>query len=535
MKFARRLAGLVGLVWLCAAGVASASEPSKLLYSRGLVAFHAEKFDEAIKLFDKAVEADPSDSYARYYRGVTRARLGNPEGAVTDLRQVLQEKPDLEQASLDLGIALVETQHFEEALAPLDRTLREAKENDTLAQAALFKGIAHLRLRQVPEAREALAQALARNPDLPAAHYYAGVVAYQDGKLDAATSHFEQVLASRPTSAIGKESATFIERIRHDRSNNYEVFGAVGFQYDSNVVLAANNGGDAQVAFDTLGISHQDDGRATINLGGYYLLGRSDWARLTVGYEFYQSLHFQLHQFDLQQHEPMGQLDLLFKPFHVGATVRYDYYLLELDDFLRQFQLEPYAGVNFGSVGELTVFARILRRDFLKPPDSNAAPGKEGPDYRIRDGWNYAPGITQRFNLFGDPQKALTIGYQYDQDEPENPARYAVEQPRKFAYVGHQVSAGIAWSLPFEVDASAEYAYRTEHYAKPSAIITSGDNEYFGSRRNDSEHHIIVVASRPLTEHLRLNLGYFGLLNQSNKDQFDYDRQIASIALEARF
>lgn len=519
---------VVGWLGLVVAHGALASEASKLLHSRGLVAFHAGKLDEALKLFDQAVEADPSDAYARYYRGVTRARLGNPEGAVQDLEQVVREKPELDQAALDLGIALVETQRFEEALAPLDQVLERAESNDTIAQASLFKGIAHLRLGHIDRARSALDTALARDPSLPAAHYYAGVVAFSDGYLDAAEAHFEAVVAARRDSAIGKESLVFLDRIRDERSNNYELFGAVGFQYDSNVILSANNGDVAQIGEDVLGVSRQDDGRVTVDLGGYYLLGRTDWARLTVGYEFYQSSHFELHDFDLQQHEPMSQLEFIYDRFRVGAIVRYNYYFLDYDDFLRQFNGQPFAGVSFGSFGQLETYTRVLRRDFLQP-DFN------GTDFRLRDGWNFAPGATQRFYLMGDASRSIIIGYQYDQDEPDAPE---AQQPiaRRFAYVGHQASVGLSWFLPFDIDATAEYAYRTEKYADESRyqVSSTGAAEQ-GPRRDDTEHHIILVASRSITEHFGVSLGYFGLFNDSNKSAFDYERHIGSIALEARF
>ena len=37
-------------------------------------------------LFEQAVQADPNDAYALYYRGVTHGRLGDYDAAATDLR-----------------------------------------------------------------------------------------------------------------------------------------------------------------------------------------------------------------------------------------------------------------------------------------------------------------------------------------------------------------------------------------------------------------------------------------------------------------
>ena len=100
------LAALVACLLIAAA--AGAAQHSEQLYSRGLVEFHAGRYADAFRLFDDAVHADPQDVQALYYRGVTGARLGDFRAAVNDLRAVLTMRPDLDQAALELGVALVE-------------------------------------------------------------------------------------------------------------------------------------------------------------------------------------------------------------------------------------------------------------------------------------------------------------------------------------------------------------------------------------------------------------------------------------------
>ena len=57
----------------------------------------------------------------------------------------------------------------------------------------------------------------------------------------------------------------------------------------------------------------------------------------------------------------------------------------------------------------------------------------------------------------------------------------------------------------------------------------------FRERRIDNEHHFTVVASRPILDYLRVRLAYFGTINDSNQNQFQYDRHIASVSLEVRY
>src|SRR5574337_567531 len=109
-------------VMVCAlVATAHASEQSELLYSRGLVEFHAAKYTEALQLFDQAVAADADDPYARYYRGVTQGRLGNFQAAADDLRAVMRAKPDVDQGALELGAALVQIDRAREAIPWLEQ------------------------------------------------------------------------------------------------------------------------------------------------------------------------------------------------------------------------------------------------------------------------------------------------------------------------------------------------------------------------------------------------------------------------------
>jgi Flp pilus assembly protein TadD len=114
----RLVAGLIVSVCLLISTGAGASEQSERLYSRGLVDFHTGRYTQALTLFQRAVDADPDDVYARYYRGVIYARLNDFAAAATDLRRVVAKHPNLAQAKLELGMALVQGRAYQEARGP---------------------------------------------------------------------------------------------------------------------------------------------------------------------------------------------------------------------------------------------------------------------------------------------------------------------------------------------------------------------------------------------------------------------------------
>src|SRR3990172_8043023 len=82
--------GLAVVVWPT---VVAASANSRALYAKGLVPFHAERWEEAHRLFDAAVRADPQDALATYYRALSAARLGRIKEATTDVERAVQLRP----------------------------------------------------------------------------------------------------------------------------------------------------------------------------------------------------------------------------------------------------------------------------------------------------------------------------------------------------------------------------------------------------------------------------------------------------------
>ncbi|GBD24923.1 Beta-barrel assembly-enhancing protease [bacterium HR30] len=491
-----------------------ASERSKRLSAKGLVELHGGRVEQALQLFDEAVQADPTDALAWYYRAVTRNRAGNRDGAIADLRKALELNPKLFDAALDLGVALVEKGDFQDALTPLQHA-RNSSELE--AQALLYLGIALFRLDRGPEARSYFWAAMEKDPQLEAvARYHLGILDYRQGRWRSARREFLQVKELKPGSPVAEQAEQFLTRLRQIERERWSAFGSLGLQYDSNVILAPSSDFGASFAKSDVGVTQQADGRATFQLGGSYQIARTRSAQLAAGYEFYQSVHVELRQFDLQDHR--GQV--LFSDRRGwgewGGIGRYDYYLLDTDDFLREGSLLPFVRIHEGDLGWTELSFQLRRRDFLKP------------EFHIRDSTNYVPGVAQAFFLRGDRRRYLTLSYFFEVEDTK-PGRAS----RAFAYTANQVGGGLTWALPWSVEAQFDYAFRHKVYEpEPS------------QNRKDQEHRIILLARRPLTEHILLAAGYFGQLNFSNSTQliglrqeklFEYERHIGSITIEARY
>ena len=497
------------LLLLITACAALASEQSERLYSRGLVDFHAGRYAEALKLFDRAVQADPNDPYALYYRGVTEGRMGDYSAAVTDLRSAVEKKPDLPQAPLELGGALVQAGNNRDAIPWLEAAQRDPASD---GQASLLLGVAQFRLGDLDTARANLTRAATADPTLAVpARYYQGVVDYRAGRTADAQAQFSYVAKTSPESAVGREAAAFLDRmLLTGAPPPYQVYGSVGFQYDSNVVLAPSN----EALKQALAISQQSDERFTLNAGGIYTLAwPSAHANLSLGYDFFQSLHVDLHQFNLQDHRLSAQLVTSQGPFQFGILARYDYYFIDNEQsFLQEGLALPWMTVSEGADGRTEVFYRMRRRDFLKHPYTG-----------VLDAFNNAVGVRQ-FYYLGAPERFVVAGYRFDNEDPINAAG------DQYGYNGNEVNAGIGWAFPWGFRAEADYAFRHEIYQEASTATAPG-----GERRKDNQNEAVVAITKQLTPHLQVTAAYFGTYNDSNKPVFQYNRNVGSVAFEVLF
>jgi tetratricopeptide (TPR) repeat protein len=492
-----------------AAAAAPAAESAEKYYSLGLAEFHAGRYPTALQLFERAVRAAPRDPYARYYLGVTNARLRTFDAAVDHLKVALRVKPDFPAAKLELGAALVEAGRYREAVQPL----QEAQAHEELeAHASLFLGLAHLRLQEFDRANENFIRAGDRDPALwVPASYYRGIVDYQQGRVSEASAHFEVVVNERPDSEMGREAAAFLTKIRTGGRKRYQLYATAGLQYDSNVSLAP----DEEIIDIGTGesISEEADGRASISVGGVYAPWRTEHTELSVGYEFFQTLYFEETEFNLQDHRATVQFWGNWRQLDLGVLGYYDYYFLDLDSFLQEGTVLPWVTFSWGAAGETELFYRMRVHDFF------------GMDLsRLRNGFNHATGIHQQIPI-GGPRRYVVFGFEYQHEDPDN------SDGQVFGYDALQGDAGISWTFPWDIATDLVYAFRHQQYISESADL----EDPLGLTRRDELHRVIFSATKRLNEYLSLSVGYFGSFSDSNKSSFEYQRHLASVETRMRF
>lgn len=515
----RRFALCCGLLAAFAYAVvpsAQASERGRAerLYTKGLGEMHAGHPDAAIALFQQAVAEDPKDMHALYYRGLGYGRTGRYDEAVDDLTIVVAAgDPSIARDRLELAYALYRIERYDDAAAQLQLPVNRP---DSAGEALLLLGIIESRRGRNEAAAAALsqfsvndqAQKPTPNPtNAPlqpvAVEYYRGLVAYRAGDSATATTHFQTVAASGGNSPFVPEAQAFLDTIARGASNKpWSLYAGFALQYDSNVALAPD---DANLAQNVYGISNKEDGRAVFTAGGRYALLSAQNLSISAGYDFLQSLHFDLDSYDMQTHRVGADAEYVIGNVSVGMATAYEHSLLDEDSLLNGGSVLPWARIDEGDFGRSELYYRMRARDFVLSP--------YGP---LRDSVNNAVGARQFISL-GARTRSLVVGYRFDNDS----ASHTIGD--QFNYDGNQVEAGFEWLPSEDLKTETLYAYRNENYSPASG------------NRDDHIHQFMLHVEKRLTDLVWLNASYIYRDNQSDQKSFEYTRHITSLGVEVRY
>jgi tetratricopeptide (TPR) repeat protein len=161
--------------------------------SEGIKALDSKQYDAAVDLFKKAVAADSQDYGAHFHLALAYSLLNKDAEAIPEYRKVLELKPALYEAELNLGVCLLRAKDPGAAIpylkAAADEKPKEPRPAYYYAQALLDHG---------DDAQAAFENALALNPaSAPSEAGLAQALAHR-AKLTEAEQHFRKAASIDP-------------------------------------------------------------------------------------------------------------------------------------------------------------------------------------------------------------------------------------------------------------------------------------------------------------------------------------------------
>lgn len=144
--------------------------------------------------YQKYLEQRPNDAAAHFDLGYVYTAQQENDKAIAEYRHAIALDPKMEQAQLNLGIALLSSSP-KDAVEPLQNVVAL---DYSFARGHLLLGVAEQRSGDTAAAEKELLVAAKLNPDEPEAHAHLGRIYLADGKAADAEAQFRELLRIKP-------------------------------------------------------------------------------------------------------------------------------------------------------------------------------------------------------------------------------------------------------------------------------------------------------------------------------------------------
>jgi tetratricopeptide (TPR) repeat protein len=165
------------------------------LIAAAKTAYSEDKAEEALQHFDRAIEINPNDSDAWYYRGDTLADLGKHEEAIASFNRAIEIQPDHYEVWISRGLVLAILGRFNEVIDSYDRAI-EIKADDP--DAWYYRGCTLVDLGRYEKALESYNRAIEIKPDDPEFWYSRGILLGKLGGPNDAIASYDRAIETKP-------------------------------------------------------------------------------------------------------------------------------------------------------------------------------------------------------------------------------------------------------------------------------------------------------------------------------------------------
>jgi Flp pilus assembly protein TadD len=236
----------------------------------------------AQSLLEEATAIDPADAEARYHLGRVLLKSGKVEEAIKALQAAVEGGyPN----SFALGVAYYQAGKLAEAEKALADSLAYQKQQP---EAHYYMGLVHLQQARYTQAADAFLAAREDEALKNQADYQRGIALQRAGQTAEATQILSDVAAAGDPSLAAQAQAQ-LDKLKPVKAWRLKV--DLAHQFDSNVILAQTDRTVAAGLYDPEEIDNRNGQRLALTLGADYNFRINKAARVSVGYNGYQSYH----------------------------------------------------------------------------------------------------------------------------------------------------------------------------------------------------------------------------------------------------
>jgi len=411
-------------------------------YQLGGIYLRLGRLDEAEVIF-RALIAQNEEAYRKAWFDVAhiRSRRGDDAGAVEALEKARPADPG--RADYEIGLCRMKLNEYRKAIGSFRKA--GAARPDLAPRTIAQEGICFAHLKEYKEARESLEAALK-----------------MDQPPETAAELRKLLAAVENAARVGKP---------------WHVTGAVGFQYDSNVLQDSLD--------EAARASGEGDGAFVANVTGSYDFYRDDSWRVGAAYNHYQVTYFTQSDSGVIGARPALYAQLNKAPFYPGLEYQYSHFWAGGDSKADVQTVVP----------NLTIVHDEHWRTYIRGEANWRFFRDVTPDDRV-----YNIGITEMYMMKGG-KAHIRAGYLMTLDD--------LVDSERTGYVSHGGLVGFQYPVYREwfVDVSGLFMWRDYDFDPVISLTRT---------RRDTEQDLNVLLRGPITSNLQMNFLFQYIWNDSN-------------------
>jgi tetratricopeptide (TPR) repeat protein len=501
MYIVRRFIIAMILVAGAIANVAVASEQSKELVMQGVDELKRQAYENALKKFDSAYEADKNDLQSLFFKAVVLNRTGHFDKSHAFL-VVLKEKGfEHSEFNFEMGWSLMGIKFWQEAL-----TAFESYENSRpgRGQTMEFIGRCHLALGEFEKARYAFIEALIRDPELKSTvDFYSALLERRLSNDEAAVKHLAAVLDSDSQLGRALREMTGVssptQTAEPDKHKNFDFAASAVIGYNDNAI------GFAKAIPLPADITHKDSDFERFSANLSYRIQMTN-SSVTAGYAFLADTYNDMPKVNLVDNYFYADYIRVFNDKLSGSVRVSDEYTLSGGDRYRnQIGLRPAFVYRFTG-GSATEFSYgYAKSDYLF---NNAVAAWN------RDGHADTTGVTHYIILSAKSFVSASYSRTWNHSDGAD-----------FAFISDKVSTRVGSPLFKGVTGEVGFTYTKDSYDNPNTLSFNGVN------RNDYAENFSAQIKKAVSKDINLFVQHSSTRAHSNIPFYSYNQNVWSVGV----
>jgi tetratricopeptide (TPR) repeat protein len=469
---------------------------------KGIAEYRAERYEEALIIFQGLLNKEPNNTTALYYSGLISKQIGNYEEAIRYYLLAAEGTPSVKDAYIELIELYLNYDNLKEAKKWLSKA---EKEGIKPAYVAFQKGLAFVKEGNNEEAIKSFTKAKELDKSLDqAATFQIAMVYMKEKKVEKVQESLKAIVAANPNTDL----ANFAKEYEDALSRNLKAYktwhfsAGLGYVYDDNVIAAPSSSIPGTI------ISDQKDSSISASFSINYNPLIPTPYYFTAQYSIYGNTYFKLSEYNTISNNIVITPGINLDRSLVTLPVSYTYQLFNGKKYMGLFTIKPTYSIVLADRLMGQVSLGYGRRAMLQSPLFD-------DEKRDADIFNGSLGL---YYFIKDNRGFLTARYEHAYEDAKGV---------NWKNNGDRLSLGILYPIVENLLLNIGGDVYLQKYKNVHSV--------FKVKRDDKIYSGSIMLTWEVIKDFQLNIQYAHTKSNSNIPVYDYKRNVYNLAIQYNF